>query len=106
MLASIVGLNITSRRRWIGAVFLLAAMGMLIAGETLLKSHLRNLTFLLYWLLCLICTGAAIIVACLDVRAVQRESRHEARELIQNTLNKVESDVRRKPPGPKSHDQD
>jgi membrane protein implicated in regulation of membrane protease activity len=97
MLASMVGLDVTARRRWIGALLLLAAMAMLVAGETLLKGRLRGLAFLLYWLLCFIFTGAAIIVAWLDARAVHSKSRREARELIEKTLGKIESDVRERP---------
>ena len=97
MLAPIVGLDVTARRRWIGALLLLAAMAMLIAGQTVLQGHLRGLAFLLYWLLCFIFTGSAIIVAWLDARAVQTKSRREARELIEKTLGKIESDVRQRP---------
>lgn len=104
MLLSVVGLEATARRRWIGALLLMAAMAMLIVGETLLKTHLQGVAFLLYWLLCLVFTAASIFVACLDARAVQIKSRKEARELIEKTLNKIESDVRQKPPGPAKND--
>jgi hypothetical protein len=92
-----VGLNATSRRRWTGAIFLLVATAMLIAGETLLKGHLRDLSFLLYWLICILCTGAAIIVACADARSVHTRSKQEARDLIEKTLSKVEADVLKAP---------
>ena len=76
---------------------LVAALGMLIAGETILERHLRGLAFLFYWLLCLILTGAAIIVAYLDARSVRQRSRVEARELLEKTIHKIESDVRQAP---------
>lgn len=73
---------------------------MLIAGETVLKTRLTNVGFLLYWLLCLALTGGAIVVAYLDVRAVQQRGRREARELLETTLSQIERDARTRPPGP------
>jgi hypothetical protein len=92
-----MGLDATARRRWLGALLLLAALVMLIAGETFLKSRLQNLVFLFYWLLCLVFTGAAIMIAFLDARAVQRKGKKEARELIDKTLSKIESEIQRNP---------
>lgn len=97
MLTSMADSKATARRRWIGGLLLLSAAVTLIAGETLLKERLKDLTFLLYWLLCLVFTGAAIIVAFLDARDVHRKSRREARELIESTVNKIEVDARQKP---------
>ena len=93
-----MGLGVTARRRWFGGLVLLTALGLLIAGETIFKDNLRGWGFLLYWLVCLALTGVAIIVAWLDARAVQRKSRREARELVENTLGKIETDVRQKIP--------
>jgi hypothetical protein len=91
-----MGLGVTARRRWFGGLVLLAALVLLIAGETILKDNLRGWGFLLYWLLCFAFTGLAIIAAWLDARAVQRKSRRDARELVEHTLGKIEADVRRK----------
>ncbi len=97
-----MSLGVTARRRWFGGLILLTALGLLIAGETILKGKLQGLSFLLYWLLCFVLTGAALIVAWVDACAVRRKSRREARELVQHTLGKIEADVRRKTnePGP------
>src|SRR5689334_7440296 len=92
-----MGLDATARRRWIGGLLLVAALGMLISGQTFLKNYLKNLGFLLYWLLCLVLTATAIIVAYLDARAVQNRTRKEARELLQNTLTKIEQDAKQRP---------
>ena len=97
MLASSMALDTRVRRRWVGGAMLLAALGMLIAGETILEHHLRGVAFLFYWLLCLLLTGAAIIVAYLDARSVQQRSRVEARELLEKTIHKIESDVQQAP---------
>ena len=94
-------LEATTRRRWLGIVALIAALGMLIAGETVLQGKLQNITFVLYWLLCLILTTAAIMIAFLDARALRRQTREEARDLLQTTLKEIETDAkaRRRKPG-------
>jgi cation transport ATPase len=99
-----MALDRTARRRRFGALMLLAALGMLIAGQTILKSQLKDLGFLLYWLLCFVFTGAAILIAYLDALALQRRSRREARELLEHTLSEIESDARKKPPGASKQD--
>jgi len=81
----------TTRRRWGGILVLIAALGMLIAGETVLQGRLQNVAFVLYWLLCLILTTAAII---LDARALRRQTREEARDLLQSTLKEIETDAK------------
>jgi membrane protein implicated in regulation of membrane protease activity len=92
-----MGLNATARRRLIGGALLLSALTMLIAGETVLKSRLRELGFLAYWLLCFFFTAMAILVAYLDARALGQKTRREARELIETTLGKIEKDARKSP---------
>ena|SRR5579859_995747 len=92
-----MGLDAKGRRRVIGAVFLAAALGMLIAGQTVLKSSLRDVGFLVYWLLCFVFTGMAIVVAYLDARSLQQRTRREARDLIEHTLGKIETDAKRRP---------
>jgi membrane protein implicated in regulation of membrane protease activity len=71
---------------------------MLIAGETVLQGRLRDLTFVAYWLVCFALTASAILVAFLDARALRRQTREETRDLVQNTLNKIATDSRLKPP--------
>ena len=100
MLASLMGLGATARRRWCGGLVLLTALVLLILGETMLKGNLRGWVFVLYWLLCFGLTFVAIIIAWLDARAVRNKSRREARELVERTLGKIEEDVLRRPPPP------
>ena len=92
-----MGADVTTRRRIIGAIFLLIALGMLIAGDTLLKAILKDIGYLVYWLVCFVFTGLAILVAYLDVRALQQRSRREARDLFQSTLGQIETDMSKKP---------
>lgn len=89
-----MGSDVTTRRRGLGILVLTAALGMLIAGETVLQGRLQNVTFVLYWLLCLILTTAAIIIAFLDARALRQQTREEARDLLQSTLKEIETDAK------------
>ena len=99
-----MGLDNTARRRIIGALFLLVALAMLLAGETVLKNHLRDFWFLAYWLLCFLCTALAILVAYLDARALQHRTRREARDLLETTLGQIEKDAHKNPPRPPASD--
>ncbi len=92
----------TAKRRWFGALVLFAALAMLVGGETLLKEQLKGLAFVVYWLICMVCTGLAIVAAFLDLRALQRRTRQEHRDLVQTTIQDIESKAkgRARRPGP------
>jgi drug/metabolite transporter (DMT)-like permease len=89
-----MGLDATARRRWFGALVLLAAVLMLVAGQTLLEGHLKGWAFVCYWLACLGCLGLAIIAALLDVLALRHRSRQEHRALLDATLRQIETEAR------------
>ena len=89
-----MALDATSRRRWCGALVLLAALGMLIAGETVLKGKLESLAFIIYWLVCFGFTALAILIAFLDVRALQRRTRQEQHDLFEATLREIETEAK------------
>jgi hypothetical protein len=93
-----MGLDVAARRRWIGGLALAAALAMLVAGETVLKGHLKDVGFLIYWLICFLFTGTAIIVAFLDARALQHRTRREQRDLFEATLRQIEKEARTKQP--------
>jgi hypothetical protein len=95
-----MALDATTRRRWFGALVLLAALGMLIGGETVLKGKLENLAFIFYWLVCFGFTGLAILIAILDARALQRRTRQEQHDLFQTTLKQIETEAKAKPRRP------
>jgi membrane protein implicated in regulation of membrane protease activity len=77
------------RRRWLGAIFLLAALAMLIAGESVLRNRLEKLAFVAFWLVCFTFTGLAIMMAFLDALALRRRAREQQRELIENTVREI-----------------
>jgi len=78
------------RRRWLGAVFLVAALGMLIAGQTVLLDRLGPVAFIFFWLGCFAFTVLALLVAILDFSAVRRRTRKEQVELFESTLQGIE----------------
>ena len=95
-----MALDATARRRWFGALMLLAALAMLACGETLLKERLSPIASLSFWLVCLVFTSLAIVVALLDAWALQRRIRQEQRELFESTLKKIQAEAQSKPRQP------
>ncbi len=87
-------INATARRRWIGALALLVALGLLVCGQTVLEGKLGGLGFMLYWLACFGFTGLAVLIALLDARSLQRRVREEQRDLFQHTLTEIETEAK------------
>jgi hypothetical protein len=92
-----MSLDVVARRRWIGALSLLAALAMLVCGQGVLKGRLGGMGFVVYWLLCFGFTGLAILMAFLDVRALGNRSRQEQRDLLISTLKNLETDAKLTP---------
>ena len=95
------------RRRRLGVFFLLAALGMLVAGETLFRDHFSKLGFVVYWLACFAFTFLAMIVAWFDALAIRQNSRAEQREFLEETFREIErkrhaAGGMAKPPTPRS----
>ena len=78
-----------TRRRWLGAIFLLLSVAMLVVGQTVLKEQLRGRTFMFFWLGCFAVTGLAILVALVDAAVLRRRAREQQLELFQNTLGEI-----------------
>ena len=95
-----MALDATARRRWFGALVLLAALGMLVGGETILKGKLVNLGFIFYWLVCFLLTGLAIAIACMDARALARRTHQEQHDLFEKTLKQIEAEAKARPRRP------
>lgn len=81
--------NADIRRRVLGAIFLGAAILMLLAGETLLAGSLAGLVFLGYWGACFLFTFLAILVAFWDIVAVRQRARKEQRHLLEDAFNEI-----------------
>jgi hypothetical protein len=80
-----------ARRRWFGLFFLVAAAGLLVWGQTILRPRLTGLTFVIYWLICFVLTGLAIVIAIVDLRATRRRSREEQRHLLERAWRDIEN---------------
>jgi hypothetical protein len=77
------------RHRKRGMIFLIISVLMLILGETLLHSMLSKVSFILYWMVCIVVTFMAIVFAFLDVAGVQRQAREQQRELLEKTIREI-----------------
>ena len=93
-LAKVMKMTGTARRRWFGGIVLGLAAAMLILGETVLNTRLNRGTFVIYWTTCFLLTMAAIIVAFIDIRAVQQKVGREQRDLLEGTLSQIEKEAR------------
>lgn len=84
-------LNAKTRRRWFGALCLLAALVMLALGETTPGGRLNGVAFVIYWLACFGFAALAMLAGILDARALRREARAEQRALLENTLVEIQT---------------
>jgi hypothetical protein len=91
-----MALSRDARRRWLGGICLAVSASMLILGMTVLKNRLQLQTFLYYWLICMLVTGLALIIALLDLRAVRLRSKVEQTELLTRTLHEIEREKQRR----------
>ena len=89
-------MDATARRRWFGSLVLLGAVTMLVCGQTVLQGRLKPWLLVIYWPVCCLLTGLAVIAALRDVRALQNRARQEQRELLESTLKEIETEARSK----------
>jgi hypothetical protein len=87
--------NLTPRRM-LATAFLLLAVSLLLAGETVLKDRLGPVTTLLYWLSCLLVTVAAILCALVDALRSFSQVHRDQRTLLEQTLREIEAERARR----------
>jgi len=97
-----MGSKLTVRRlcRWLAAIFLGAALAMLIAGQTLLRDRLSRLGFIFFWLGCFIFTCLAMSLALLDAAVTRRRAREEQRAFFEQTFSDIAREKGAKPACP------
>ena len=78
-----------ARRRSIGLFFLLLAVVMVIWGQTVLKPHLVQIGYVLYWLACIFCLMVAMAMALIDMWVMGRRNRRQQEELYQRTMMEI-----------------
>jgi len=93
-----MGWDVNVWRRGVGVFVLMAALAMLVAGETVLKDRLKDLQFLGYWFLCFCFTAMAFLVAILDARALRRRARQQRRALLTSTFDDIQAKARSRSP--------
>jgi type VI protein secretion system component VasK len=95
------------RRRLAGVLFLTIALGMLLAGQTILRAELKGVPFILFWLICLVFTFLTMVVALLDLYAMRRRNSAELHALLEKAVQDIaaEREARRQrtPGGHNSH---
>ena len=85
-------------RRGIGAVFLLAALVMVVMGLVARPQHLEGRAFLRYWTLCWAFTTVAMIFALWDLRIIRSRAREEKRQLVDDAVKSLERQVKKTGP--------
>jgi purine-cytosine permease-like protein len=75
--------------RWLAAICLAVSVGMVVAGESLLKERLRAEAFIYYWLVCISFTFLTMVIALVDFWMVRRRLHREQKELFQEALRAI-----------------
>ena len=78
-----------TRRRWWGGIFLVIALTMLLAGQTVLRGRLGAVPFVVFWLFCMLFTCLALVVAVMDAAAIRRRTMEERRALLRTTIDAI-----------------
>ena len=86
-------------RRVAGALFLVAALGMVIVGLTPWGKRLDGRAFINYWLTCWAFTTVAMIFALWDLRITRARTRMAKRELVEDAVKELENDIKKNGPG-------
>jgi hypothetical protein len=92
--------SLDARRRRFGTFFLLLALGMLIWGQTLLEPHLKGMAFILYWMICLLCTSLSLLIALVDFWIVRNRIRRQQSELTHGAIEKLHTEEHDPPETP------
>jgi len=77
-------------RRWYGLLCLVLGAAMLFWGQTLLKDRLGGKTFVIYWGICFLVTGLALIISLWDSYQLRRQMRQQEKALFKHMLDQVE----------------
>ena len=83
--------SLDARRRWFGAFFLIMSLSLLVWGTTFLSDYLvkRPALFVVYWAVCALFTGLALINAMLDMIIMRKRTRDEQVALAEKSFADV-----------------
>ena len=82
-------------RRTLGALFLLAAVGMVVLGLASRLNELQGRAFLRYWSVCWAFTMLAMIFALWDLRIIRARAREERRRLVEDAVKTFEREAKK-----------
>ncbi len=74
-------------RRWSAVFSLIITILLLISGLTFLKSELFGKSFIIFWLVCLFFTVLSILLALVELRFINYQSKKEQKALIEETVD-------------------
>ncbi|MEI7730958.1 MAG: hypothetical protein WCO56_15390 [Verrucomicrobiota bacterium] len=80
-------------RRWFGLLFIALAGGMVLWGFTVLKSRLEGKSFIVYWALCFLFTGLAVIFSFFESLRLRKYYQREQRELIAQAIQEIRKET-------------
>ena len=67
-------------------------MLMVIGGITVFASGLKDIRFIIYWLICAGLTGLAALIAVMEIFSIRRQSRELEKKLVKETLSPLDDD--------------
>lgn len=76
-------------RRWFATLALALTVLLLLIGQTFLKPILTGKFYIVYWLICLFFTVFSILLALVELRFINEESKKEHKELISKTVSEL-----------------
>jgi peptidoglycan/LPS O-acetylase OafA/YrhL len=85
-----------TRRRTFGALCLLAAVALLLFGNTKPQPGQSHGHFVAYWAACFVFAALAMVIAIRDAGALRQEAREQQRALFESTLQNIEAEKRRR----------
>jgi hypothetical protein len=105
-----MGNKMTLRRlcRWLAALFLAAALIMLVTGQTLLRERLHQFGFVIFWMTCFVFTFLAMCLALLDAAVTRHRAREEQRAFFERTFEDIarQKEVKSRKQPEQNHDSD
>lgn len=75
--------------RWLATICLAVSVGMVVAGQSLLKERLQAEAFIYYWLVCIVFTFLTMVIALVDYWMVRRRMHREQKALFQEALQAI-----------------
>lgn len=76
-------------RRWSAIFSLIITICLLISGLTFLEPKLSGKTFIIFWLICFFFTVLSILLALVELRFINYQSRKEQKDLIEKTVDEL-----------------